>query len=148
MWTKDIRDKSIEATKRKALERHKANPRKHTSNHALKKILETAGREYKCACCGINEWRGNLLTLELEHKDGDSFNNDLSNLEYLCPNCHSQTETFRGRNINTGKKKVSDEELISALNETKNIRQALISVGLSPRGGNYSRASKLLAGVA
>ena len=148
MWTKEIRDKSIEAVKLKALNNHKANSRKHTSNHALKKILETAGREYVCSACGINEWQGKALTLELEHKDGDSFNNDLDNLEYLCPNCHSQTKTFRGRNINTGKKKVSDEELISALNETKNIRQALIHVGLSPRGGNYSRASKLLAGMA
>ncbi len=148
MWTDEMRSKAVASHKAKALERLKQDTKKHLSNHALKKILDTAGREYKCACCGINSWQDQPLTLELEHKDGDSFNNDLDNLEYLCPNCHSQTATFRGKNKNTGKKKITDEQLILALNETKNIRQALIHVGLSPRGGNYSRASKLLAGMA
>ena len=50
--------------------------------------------EYRCNGCGISEWRGKTIVLQVEHKDGDQFNNELSNLELLCPNCHSQTPTW------------------------------------------------------
>jgi len=99
---------------------------------------------YNCSKCNISSWLENKITLEVDHIDGDNTNHSLSNLRYLCPNCHSQTDTWRGRNKNTGKVKVSDEELLSAIHETANIRQALIKVGLSPRGPNYNRVSKLL----
>ena len=53
----------------------------------------------KCFDCGLRQvWNNKPITLELEHVDGNSHNNDLSNLKWLCPNCHSQTPTFRGRN--------------------------------------------------
>ena len=87
---------------------------------------------------------GEPISLELDHINGDSFNNDVNNLRLLCPNCHSITNTFRGRNKNTGRVKVSDETLLEALQREPNIRQALISVKLSPKGGNYVRASKLM----
>lgn len=148
MWTDDIRKKSVEKSKNDALARHtNGQSSKLLSNGALKKILLTAGRMYECDMCGICEWHGHKLSLDLDHIDGNTFNNDLSNLRFLCPNCHSTTHTYRGRNINTGKKKVSDDELLTALNECANIRQALIRVGLSPRGANYTRATKLLAGM-
>ena len=103
--------------------------------------------EYKCADarCGIAEWYDTHLVLELDHIDGRRTNNSISNLRWLCPNCHSQTDTFRGRNKNPGKQKVSDAELLTALKECNNIRQALQSVGLAPKGGNYERATKLKA---
>lgn len=146
MWNEEHRKLSVTKSKRVALEKHVSGSRKKLlSNHALKKILITSGREFKCESCGIHEWKGKALSLELEHKDGDCFNSDLNNLEFLCPNCHSLTDTFRGRNKNSGKKKVSDEQLSAALYESANIRQALIAVGLSPRGGNYSRAAKILS---
>ena len=150
MWTDETRVLATKKVKQVALKRHLSdNPKKLLSNHALKKILLTSGREYKCESCGIKDWNNKPLSLELEHKDGDCFNNDLSNLEFLCPNCHSLTPTFRGRNKNTGKKKVDDVTLLKSLQENANIRQALIEVGLSPRGGNYARAMKLMksAGV-
>ena len=148
MWKDEHREKAKDKAKKKALDRHiSQHPKKLLSNQAFKKILLTSGREYKCEGCGISEWKGKTLSLELEHKDGDCFNGDLNNLEFLCPNCHSLTDTFRGRNKNTGKKKVSDDELLTSLKENANIRQALIAVGLSPRGGNYVRAAKLSAGM-
>lgn len=56
----------------------------------------------KCNCCGIgNEWIGKPITLEVNHIDGKAYNNILSNLEFLCPNCHSQTKTFRAKNKNS-----------------------------------------------
>jgi endogenous inhibitor of DNA gyrase (YacG/DUF329 family) len=99
----------------------------------------------KCNRCDINNWLGEKLSLEVDHIDGDGNNNDRNNLEGLCPNCHSLTKTWRGRNINDGKR-VTNEELLVALNETKNIHQALIKVGMSPRGANYIRAKEILNG--
>lgn len=49
---------------------------------------------YKCRVCEKNAWMGKPLMLQLEHIDGNSDNNHPDNLELLCPNCHSQTETF------------------------------------------------------
>ncbi len=59
----------------------------------------------------------------------------------MCPNCHSQTETFCARNIT--KKNVSDSKLIEALKTSPNIRQALIKVDLN-NGQHYKRAKKLI----
>ena len=54
---------------------------------------------YKCAeCDNDGMWRGKPIALELDHIDGNDHNNTPSNLRYLCPNCHAQTKTFRGRN--------------------------------------------------
>lgn len=50
---------------------------------------------YICNNCGLkNEWNGKKLSLQLEHKNGINNDNRLENLCFLCPNCHSQTETF------------------------------------------------------
>lgn len=97
-----------------------------------------------CGECGITEWNGKEITLELDHVNGNNRDNRLQNLLLLCPNCHSQTPTWRGRNINSGKQKVSDEDLTTALAECSNIRQALIKVGLAAKGANYIRAKKLM----
>ena len=53
---------------------------------------------YECALCKISEWAGKKLSLELDHKNGDKFDWRIENLRLLCPNCHSQTDTWGGRN--------------------------------------------------
>lgn len=98
----------------------------------------------KCNHCGIKEWNGKPLTLELEHKDGNNQNNVRENLEAICPNCHSQTETWRGKNKKNKRLKVSDDEIIKVYIVKKNIYQTLIEVGLSPKGGNYKRIHNLI----
>lgn len=98
----------------------------------------------KCNKCGIDSWNGNPITLELEHKDGNHNNNERENLESLCPNCHSQTDTWRGRNKSNKRKKVSDDEIMKEYIKTNNIRQTLINVGLTPKGGNYNRIYRIL----
>ena len=99
----------------------------------------------KCNNCGLEKWLGEPITLELEHKDGNNQNNERSNLEILCPNCHALTDTWRGRNkFRKNKARVPDEKLFNALLSNEwNMRQALIEVGLSPKGGNYKRCHKL-----
>jgi hypothetical protein len=112
---------------------------------SLKREKIFRDQQGKCNHCGLDEWLGQKITLELEHKDGDHYNDNRSNVELLCPNCHSLTHTWRGRNKNAGKsgKRVDDKDLIDALNCSPSIRQALIKVGLSPKGGNYFRAKNL-----
>jgi hypothetical protein len=67
----------------------------------LKKILlEHNMLENKCSKCGqIPEWNGESLTLQLDHINGISTDNRIENLRILCPNCHTQTPTFAGRQI-------------------------------------------------
>ena len=60
-------------------------------------------QNYHCAMCGINEWNGKKIVLELEHKDGNSLNYNRDNLECLCPNCHSQTSTYKNKNKGNGR---------------------------------------------
>jgi len=69
----------------------------------LKKYLENS-KGYKCETCDISEWQGQPLSLHLDHIDGNSDNNFPNNLRLLCPNCHSQTETFSGRNKKNSKR--------------------------------------------
>lgn len=107
-----------------------------------RRVFEEQG--FSCAGCGLNEWRGKPIVLELEHKDGNHQNNCRENLEGLCPNCHSLTDTWRGRNKEGSLQgKISDDELISILKNSKNIREGLISAGLAAKGGNYKRAKRL-----
>lgn len=63
--------------------------------YKLKKLLfKHHLKENKCEECGITEWNGNPIECQLHHKDGNKFNNSLENLIILCPNCHSQTDTY------------------------------------------------------
>lgn len=72
------------------------------SAYVIKKYLtETFG--YVCNECGIGEWNKKPITLELEHKNGDSSDNSISNTCLLCPNCHSQTDTYKGKNRGKGR---------------------------------------------
>lgn len=103
-------------------------------------------QDYACNKCAVKEWFGHQIVLEVDHINGISDDNRRENLEALCPNCHSITGTWRGRNkpYKNGENKVTDEELTVALKEHKSIRQALLSVGLAAKGNNYARAKKLL----
>ena len=56
--------------------------------------------EYKCAICGINQWLGKEISLQLDHINGINNDHRVENLRFLCPNCHSQTNTYGGRNVN------------------------------------------------
>lgn len=68
-------------------------------NRLKKQLVSNNLLEYVCARCGnTGEWNGKELVLQLEHKNGIHNDHRISNLEFLCPNCHSQTNTYSGKN--------------------------------------------------
>lgn len=69
-----------------------------TSYKLKNKLLKEGVKERFCESCKLENWNNQEIPLELHHKDGDSHNNELSNLELLCPNCHAQTSTYRTKN--------------------------------------------------
>lgn len=102
-------------------------------------LIKLRGR--KCENCGLTEWLGQPINLEVHHKDGNRSNNELTNLQLLCPNCHSYTPTFARKNTNS---MIPEEDYVQALQESRSIRQALILLDLTPAGKNYDRAYELI----
>lgn len=68
------------------------------TNKLKKKLLQEGVKTNQCEECGIVDHNGKPLVMQLDHIDGNSHDHRLSNLRMLCPNCHSQTETFSGKN--------------------------------------------------
>lgn len=62
------------------------------------RLLREGIFEHKCYSCGLDKWLDKMIPLELEHIDGNHFNNAKENLTLLCPNCHALTSTYRGKN--------------------------------------------------
>lgn len=70
------------------------------SSHKLKlRLLADGIKEAKCECCGLTEWMGEPIALELHHINGVKDDLRIENLQILCPNCHAFTDNYRGRNI-------------------------------------------------
>lgn len=63
------------------------------------RLLANGLKENKCEKCGITEWCGEPITIQLHHINGNRKDNRLENLQMLCPNCHSQTDNFCKRKI-------------------------------------------------
>lgn len=81
----------------------------YVSAHKLKiRLIEEGIKNHKCEVCGITEWMSKKVPIELDHIDGNHFNNELSNLRIICPNCHAQTDTNSGKNTRHRKNKMGD----------------------------------------
>jgi len=81
------------------IERLLVDGRRQTNrSHLKQRLLAERIKREECEQCGISRWRGKPLSMALHHVNGRSKDNRLQNLELLCPNCHSQTENFAGRN--------------------------------------------------
>ena len=65
--------------------------------------------KYACSACGLSDWQGQKISLQIDHIDGDKHNNTIDNIRWLCPNCHSQTHNWGFRNATEHGKLASRE---------------------------------------
>lgn len=66
--------------------------------HVKMRLLSEGVKLERCERCGVTDWEGHALCFELHHINGNGRDNRIENLQLLCPNCHSQTDTWGGRN--------------------------------------------------
>lgn len=76
---------------RRSINDYLSNKAKINSHTLRKRLVREGIFDHKCQKCGLSKWLEDPIPLELHHIDGNHYNNNLSNLKILCPNCHSKT---------------------------------------------------------
>lgn len=71
----------------------------YQSNKLRQRLIKDGIKLNQCESCKLKDWLAQPIKLELHHIDGDRTNNNLENLQLLCPNCHSYTDTYKGKNV-------------------------------------------------
>lgn len=98
-WTDAVRRGCLRAKARQTTPLHYILSARVTRWGVRMRLLQEGLLRYECYECGISEWFGQRLPLHLDHINGMKNDHRLENLRMLCPNCHSQTKTFGGRNV-------------------------------------------------
>jgi len=98
-WETDERVRNGAKKRARPLQEILEGKHPHVQSNSLKcRMLKEGLVENRCSACGIDEWMGQAIVCELDHINGDRHDHRLENLRLLCPNCHSQTPTYCGKN--------------------------------------------------
>jgi hypothetical protein len=95
-WSKGL---TLPASRRRPLDEVLVADNFADSNRLRKRLVAAGLKQTRCEICGLSEWNGAPIPLELDHVNGRRDDNRLENLRLVCPNCHAQTSTYRGKNV-------------------------------------------------
>lgn len=110
------------------------------TSHLKRRLFKERIKQEKCEGCGITDG----AVLQLDHKNGDSTDHRLINLQILCANCHSLTSTFAGKNKAKAKRgETPDIKLLDGIISGLDTTTILNSSGMVSNGVNYRRVDKL-----
>ena len=119
---------------------------KATASRARMLLLRMSLKEYKCSVCGVTDWNGLPLKLQMHHINGDRYDHNLENLEFVCPNCHSQTPNFcNSGNAKSRNYMITDEEILLALTKNNIMRDVIEMLGYSDKNPNIRKRIKRIA---
>lgn len=103
--SKYVQPKSLKSNNYKPVKEYLIKGKQTHLGRLKSKLFLENYKEKRCEICLNDMWNGNPIPLELHHIDGDSLNNELTNLQILCPNCHAQTENYKNKNKNSTRKR-------------------------------------------
>lgn len=126
-----VRQENIENQSERDQDKYDRNIKREWDSigYDMKRWLIIYEQNNKCNHCDLDEWREQPMSLEMDHIDGDRYNNDRKNLEAVCPNCHMLTETWRGKH-RKGKIGLTDQQIYDAYIEAGTVRQTIDSLKL------------------
>jgi Zn finger protein HypA/HybF involved in hydrogenase expression len=112
---------------------------KLTTGRIKKLLFDYEIKKKECEECKIPDFYNNKpLALQLHHINGNNKDNNIENLQILCPNCHSQTQTFRS------KKKITEQDIINACNDSVSISEVVRKLNRYPSGHLYKMIEKVI----
>jgi hypothetical protein len=116
------------------------------SSRLKKYLFKFNIKKKKCESCKMTKWLDKNIPLELHHVDGNNKNNHIFNLQILCPNCHAQTENYRGSHKIPKRrcKSIPENIIVDAVKTSYNKREALLKCGLTAYGGSYERITSII----
>lgn len=105
----------------------------HYGSSIRRRLIREGILQHQCSVCDVTDWQSKELYLELDHIDGINDNNQINNLRIICPNCHSQTPTFCGRNKGNQHQALTiilDQDIISCATQSISMTDLLKKLGM------------------
>jgi Zn finger protein HypA/HybF involved in hydrogenase expression len=106
-WNKGLKHKPVHLI---PLDEILTKDSKYQSYKLKARLIKEGYKKHQCEKCLQTEWLSKPIPIELHHIDGDKYNNELSNLKILCPNCHALTDNYRGKNMLSAQKETFEVE--------------------------------------